>query len=390
MQDLASVFGQAPLKPNVRPAAYHLGQPMDWDTAVAKAGEMIAGSERPAFVGLHPLTIESLRTVVSLAEHTRGCLLPRPHFDSPLRLTQPVTQLGTLGHIMSCELILGIGLKQSELPVKLQQSAAVFEALPENLSLVLDLAKAVHDSRPKQDDQADSQPSHPLIRVLEKYQSVGVVLAPELDERVVSQWHRLAAAIQQKTRMAILELPHFEALNARGVQAVVAWRTACSIAAGGVDFLTAQPRPCGQWHTMLNQTSTTTAASTEASADAKPDAPTNSTTSTTTGRFDLIIDTSLYPVIQKPDAPNLPLIRIASAPEPKAQYSFVVPDMAAGMAGRVMRYDGLILRLAGNHPHPLPDLTAALLNDWLNAVSRVNAANTGNAAQSAADAKEQS
>lgn len=349
------MFGDAPLKANVRPAAYRLGEPMDWDTAAVEAGNLIAKSTRTAWVGLHPLTLESLRTVVTLAQQTAGCLLPRPHFDSPLRLTRPVTQLGTLGHLMSCDLILGIGVKRNQLPVKLQLAASAFEALPDTLQSIVELATAVHEDLLAGDDSSHTNtlPPHPFSKLLSRYKTVGVVLAPECDERVISQWHQLAAALQQKCRTAILELPHSETLNARGVQAVIAWRTACSIATGGVDFHTGKPRPCSQWSAMLSPPDSQHAADLIA---------------------DLIIDTSLYPLQHKseqtPDAPRLAdVIRIASSPSPHAKYSFVVPDISPGMAGRVMRHDGLILRLAHQSQHALPDLTAALLANWLGIVS---------------------
>lgn len=333
-QDLALVFGEATLRPQLRPTAYHLGQPMDWHVAVTQAGHRIAQSSRPAFVGLHPLTIESLRSIVTLAQQTRGSLLPRPVFDSPLRLTQPVAQLGTLGHLMSCDLILGIGVKRNELPVKLQQSKHVFEALPESLQVVLDLATAVHDRF------GSEELSHPFARLLTKHQSIGVVLCADCDERVAAQWHRLAGVLQNQTRMAILAMPHFEALNARGVEAVIAWRTACSVAAGGVDFGSGIPKSCPAWRAMIQPSS----------------------------EIDLIIDTSLYPLAHQSDAQLPDVIRIASSPLPHALYSFVVPDMSAGMAGHVMRFDGVILKLASDATRAFPDLTTALLNELLQTV----------------------
>jgi hypothetical protein len=334
-QDLSCILGGVPLQAQVRPRAYAMGKPIAWEEAVTLAGTLLQTSRRPAMLGLHTLTIESLRIIVAIARKHRGCLLPRPDLASPLRLTQPITLSATLGHLMQCPLLLGIGVKASELPHRLPAPDQRFERLPDSLELVIELRQALK--------AGDEQ--HPFIRLLTQQPRTAVVLASWCEERVVSQWHRLAAEIQTRTRMAVVSLPDPEALNAKGVEAVIAWQTACSIATGGVSFFSGNPTPCSPWDAMLTQQ-----------------------------QPDVIVDTSrTLTDIQSRGLKESRVIRIGSEMDAQAAVSFVVPDLAIGTRGRVMRFDGQILWLCHDPAQGQPDLTALLLQEIFDASSRSDA-----------------
>jgi len=331
-QDLACILGGVPLQAQVRPRAFVMGSPVAWEDAVTQAGDLLRQSTRPAMLGLHTLTIESLRVIVTLAREHQGCLLPRPFLDSPLRLTQPITLTATLGHLLHCPLLLGIGVKASQLPYHLPAKDQRFERLPDSLEMVLELRQALKAGHE----------DHPFIRLLSQQPRTGVLLGWWCEERVASQWHRLAADLQHRTRMAVVSLPDPEALNFKGVEAVIAWQTACSIATGGVSFFSGKPVSCSPWDVMLTQ-----------------------------HRPGVVVDTSRTTTdFRGLGLEETRVIRIASSMDPTAAVSFVVPDLAIGTRGRVMRFDGQVLWLCADPSQGQPDLTTLLLQEIYDASRR--------------------
>jgi hypothetical protein len=232
---------------------------------------------------------------------------------------------------MACDLILGAGVKRTALPARLQQSIHAFEALPGSMEHVLLWRETLRRDPPDE--------TSPITRLIKTHRSVGVVLPHDADDRVISQWHRLAGDVQHRVRLAVMVLPHPEALNARGVQAVIAWRTGCSVATGSVDFAQDgdDPQPGQSW---------------------QPN---------TAAAYDLLVDTSLQGLDKPPD--DVSLIRISSEASPDALYSFVAPDLSPGLAAQVMRFDGQLLHLTPEDQPAQPDLTALLLSELAHRLS---------------------
>jgi len=205
--------------------------PGNWSRERAEeTAAKIDASRSPAFVGLGDLSIESARWVIALAEKVRGKLLPSP-LPSDLSLGFPVTQTASLAYVFASDLIIWVGCTGGDGPIaqaiaeRQLRAAFVEPTLDAVQNLRADFANgagAPHDAK-----------------------RVGVVLGPSCDARVASQWHKLAAQVQQRFRVAVIRLPNIATFrNTRGVLEAITWQTGLSCASGGVDFADGVPRPC--------------------------------------------------------------------------------------------------------------------------------------------------
>ena len=82
-----------------------------------------------------------------------------------------------------------------------------------------------------------------------------------------------------------------------------------------------------------------------------------------TGELDLVIDTGL-PYLHAPDARRITIGQF----EPEADLSLVTCGLAAGLAARVMRFDGVVLWLCDERAQAPADPAARLLAQLTGAV----------------------
>lgn len=205
------------------------GKPAAVEEALAQAAWLVAHSAAPAIVGLHRMSIEALREAVALAEHIRGRLLLRPGDAQPIASRLPVVQTATLGHVFASDLIVWVGRDMYSEDHPVAQAVAGRRLLASFVDASVDTVLALRE-------RFEVDPEHKRI---------AAVLPPGCDVRVVSQWHKLAAQVQDRVRLCVFSMPAMDAANARGAHEVVTWQTGVSpAAAGGVDFADGAPRAC--------------------------------------------------------------------------------------------------------------------------------------------------
>jgi hypothetical protein len=294
------------------------GRSASVERGLARAGELMSVSAAPAITGLHRLSIEACRPAVALAEELRGRLLAPRAATDPLN----VTMTATLGHARKAQRVLWVGVTPQDVPAQLlhllrgARHDSVADSLEAVQALRRDPAPLAHDKR------------------------VAVLLGKGVDERVASQWHRLAAQVQRQVRVAVLSLPWpGEPDNARGADEVVTWQTGLSLSAGGVDFSDGSPRPCLALDTLLSLRA-----------------------------IDLLItaDRSTFS----------PRITLGEA-DPGAAVSFITPGLVMGMACQVARFDGVILRLCDDPDGAPRDPAVELLHQFGNRGNRGDRGNRG-------------
>ena len=297
-------------------AGYVQGSAVELADAVGQAARLLGAAAAPAIIGLEYLTIEAARQAVLLAQTTRSQLFPhRP--IGPVRARQAVTCTMTLDQARRCDVWIRVGaaddkLNQAEQYIgdgmnEAHPNKALVKAEPATLDVVLQHRAAAADDA----GQWLRSALKPDAR------SVVVTLAHDGDARVVSQWHKLAADVQQHVRMAVIELAGPDAANARGADEVVTWMTGRSLA----------------------DLSSRSSQSTDVAVTIGPAAM---------------------------DAPQR--ISIAGELDSGAPVSFVTPGLASGLAARVMRFDGAMLWLCSDPGNAPPDPAVQLLADLRQAI----------------------
>ncbi len=315
--------------PNIRSSgsaqvnAYLDAGEADFSDAIQHAMRILCAASAPAIIGLEYLTVEAVHQAVLLAQAIRGRLLPHRPID-PVRLHQAVAWSSTLDQARQCDVWIRVGTEDKKFDHVEQHISDGIIQVHAKRSLV----KTEHPSLEvvlKHRAVATKDPGQWVRSVLKRHaRSAVVTMAHGCDARVVSQWHKLAVDVQEHVRMAVMELPSPDAANCRGAEEVVAWMTGRSLAAGGVDF--SDP----QLHTYK------------------------------------AIDVAVSVEKAQADVPQR--ISIGAEVDSQAQVGFVTPGLAAGLAARVMRFDGAMFWLCTDTVTAAPDPTVKLLADLRQAI----------------------
>lgn len=267
----------------------------------------LRAAKAPAIAGLGAMSIEGVMQAVKLMREVRGRVLPWP-LAGNTRGPMSVAQTATLGHLFASDLIIWVGCTGADGPIANAITERQFRAAlaPPTLDAVLTLREALTHN--------------PHSEPIGQWKRVAVVLGPNIDERIVSQWHKLAAQVQAFVRVCVIQLPDLmQHRNIRGAREIITMLTGLSCDSGGIDFTNAStPRPCPDVMTLLSL-----------------------------GAIDLLIDTAPDPIEASP---------------PPARHTRINPSalMAVPSAARVMRFDGTMLRLADDPDTAPPDPAAAL------------------------------
>lgn len=291
------------------------------DAVIDRAARLISLSKSPAIVGIASLSIESTRAAVRLAEAMRGRLLPWPApTDAGLQFPS-VTQTASLGEALSCDLVIWVGGNGADNLIAEMLASHQLKAafVPATLDAVLSLRSAV-----AKDPVADPFGRHRRI-------TVAISADAQKDPRVLAQWHKLAAAVQQQCRVSVIEVPDLSLhLNTRGATEAVTWLTGVSPRRGGVDFSDGCPRQCPHLDTLA-----------------------------ALGAIDLVIDMSPAPLPSS--LRRVTVIRVGEPPANGNPGDMTIPlrSLAPGSASQVMRFDGQVLRLQDEPTTAAPDPVAA-------------------------------
>ncbi|MBI1337879.1 MAG: hypothetical protein GC164_13085 [Phycisphaera sp.] len=217
------------------------GKSVELERAVEKLKDLLKHSRAPAMVGLHMLSIEALRETVRWAESVSGRLQPWPVIASPLAQRRPVTMTATLGEVFASDLVIWVGREGYE------EDHPVARAIAEKQLLAAFVgcdAQTVLGCRATFENDPTAEP-------VGRHRRVAVVLPPGCEETVASQWHALAARLQQFVRVCVFQIPGINAMNARGVAEVLTWQTGV-YPATGIDFSGGAPRACSDAQTLLD------------------------------------------------------------------------------------------------------------------------------------------
>ena len=311
-RDLALVLPAVRRVDRVTMEASIAGRRAERAAAVAEAAGHLSRSVAPAFVGLGHLSIEAVREVVALAEMLGARLLPDRPVD-PTASRRGVVRSATLGHVFGADRLLwvGDGADQGPVAAAIAGRNIVAEQLAGDLPTVLARRRAWGDAPGELPD------------VLRGAARPVALLAAACDERVVAQWHHLAADVQRRTRLSVLVLPHpLAPPDHAGAASVVTWQTGLAFGPTGVDFGDGAPRPC------------------PAGAAA--------------GSVDVVLDASggTWPAPCR--------IAVGRRVDDRADVAFVGPGLGIGLAARVMRFDGVVLWLCDDPDTAPADPTVAL------------------------------
>lgn len=278
------------------------------ESAVARTADLLVSCAAPAIVGIASLSIEATRAAARLAEAARGRLLPWPlPADAGLPYAS-VTQTASLGDALACDLVVWVGGHGTENAVAELLASHQLKAafVPATLDAVLALREAVA--------------KNPATDPFGQHRRITVAISPvaQGDTRVIAQWHKLAASVQQHCRVSVVELPDLSRqFNARGAFEAVTWLTGVSPRRGGIDFSDGAPRQCPHLDTLLEL-----------------------------GAIDLILDAAASPL---PSAANpITTVRIGGLRDAGIVPSLTIPLrlLAPGRSCQVMRFDGQVLRMS--------------------------------------------
>ena len=288
---------------------------------LAAAAEYLVNAACPLITGTEALTMEGVQVAVELAERLRARLA----LSGPTRPRHPRQCNCTLGEALNRPLAVTLAVDDDHPVLKRLADRGVERIkLSADLPAIRDLGQALRDRR---DD-------HPLAGRLRKAGRASVVTGPDLDPRLLECVHDLCVHAAQAVRLHVLA-PGRPAtnLNQRGAREVITWQTGLDPAHHGIDFADGGPRP-------------------------GPDAPT-------------LIERNLADVIldgagRISSADNTTIIRLG--PERgKADLWLPSAGLAPGVAGRVSRFDGVVLWLTDDPttappPDDLTHLTRLLEN----------------------------
>ena len=296
----------------VLPEQWLNGTPRDDAPAlptVTEAASRLGAAKAPAIVGLAGLTIEATREAVFLLERLRGRILPSP--AARLAGSEHIAQTASLGHVFASDLIVWVGCHGDTNAITRRVAERQLRAafVRDELAPIFALREAARDPR-----QA----------LFDGHGKVAAVLGPDTDARVASQWHKFAADVQTRVRVAVIRLPDLAThANTRGASEATTWLTGLACGPNGIDFADGAPRPCA--------------------ADAIT-------------ACDLILDATLDG-LPASELPGAGVIRIGSRMRPP-------------LAARVMRFDGITLWLADAPEKATADPLAAWLRDVASSIRR--------------------
>lgn len=216
-----------------RSAAAKASQVRKW-IDVQEVATALSRARGPAIAGIETLSIEAQRLTIELAEQFRAKLFLGIEHVAAVNVRRKTMQTASLGHVFDCELILWVGTNgdAGDLERRIAREQLRGSFVGSDLATVQKLRRIYRDN--------------PNAEPLGQYARVAVVIAPDCDERVVSQWHRFAADIQPHTRLCVIQLPGESAMNRRGAIETACWQTGLSLEAGGIDFADGAPRRCPQ------------------------------------------------------------------------------------------------------------------------------------------------
>ncbi len=302
-RDLALVLPALRWLEDANVTAMVRGDKAGTDDAIAEAAKLLASASAPAITGLGWLTIEAVREAVALIETLRGRIIAEA---DPVAARIAVTQTATLGHLYACDLIVWVGQNA--------RSGAIADAITSRVPHSINIEASVEQVLSWRNAIRSGELPFNARRV-------GVVSAAKADPRVVAQWHKLAADVQKRIRVAVVTLPDAGTPpNARGAHEVVCWQTGLSLHNAGVSFADGSPRPCSS-----------------------------------SGNIDVLIDATGNPSVAGQG------IHLGRTHDPRAAVSFATPGLALGLAAQVARFDGVILWLCEDPVTAPPDPTVQLL-----------------------------
>jgi len=286
-------------------------RPADVAEAAELTAQWLRGAQRPAIVGLGMLTMEAVRDALRLARAVGGRACDQ--WRNPLVSRQPVWQRASLAAASNAKLMVGVGVSRHHSPAAERLGGEFAIGVDASLETVLALRDAAEQAGHGND----------VLSAILAAPSVVVVLASQTDPRVIAQWHQLAASLQQRVRMAVVTLPVLSSGNWFGADSAMTWQTGISLAWGGVDF-----------------------GSRETSAALFRD------------DADVLIDFRHAP---KPSSAERHIV-VGPTDLESADVHVQTDGLALGLAGHVMRFDGVMLRL--NDPDQQPDLPDRS-HEWL-------------------------
>lgn len=287
------------------------------DAAINDIATRLRAAVAPAIAGLDGLSLDAIDAAVRLAMKHEALLLPHPAV-APEPARQRVSQHGSLEAACDAELIVWVGCNGETSDVTrtiaTRQLRAAF--VQPDVATVLKL-RAIYTADPKADP-------------IGTFKRVAVVLAHDVEQRVVSQWHRLAADLQTTVRVSVLQLPDPAFAHRRAVEEVTTWLTGASPAArGGVMFVDGKASPCSPLDALLR-----------------------------TGAIDFVLWLGAAGTMP----PALPsFAAITTGPTKGAAVAVELPALSETQRGAVMRFDGVATPLRGDNP----DEMAAVLQQLL-------------------------
>ena len=281
------------------------------EAAIEAAAQRLRAAEAPALAGLHGLTIEGLRAAHALAERLGASLFLEP--PEPDALFRGVTASGTLAELAACDLLLRVGVEAGH---------PVARWLAERVERVSDLA-ATSEAVIAFRDEPDA--------TLADARRVGVLLAPDCDPSVASQWHRWAGRMQRSRRVFVLTPPAAGgAADERGALETLTWLAGAAPDQGGLRATPAGFARTGPW----------------------PSAP-------EARASDVVLDAAPAPLPLPND--KTARIRLGAARAADAAVTLPAPGLAPGLGARIMRFDGPVLWLCEDPDRAPADPAAATL-----------------------------
>lgn len=309
-QDLSLVL---PSRREVEPGdavvtAYVGGKACGLDEAVARCDEMLQGAKHPAITGLNMITMEAARAAMSLAMRCDARVLP-----DATELALDVAQQATLAHVYASDYVIKPGPDRwaADHPVASAIARRVLHSMfvRPGLDGVLALREAIRAKGAAAITEAIPQ----TVR------RVAVLLPPDTEAQVISQWHKLAADVQSELRVCVMTLPGATYGNGRGALEVVTWRSGF---AGAVQFADGVASRCR------------------------------------TGDVGVDVAVELG-ALHAGDAARRIVFGVER--DDSAEVSFVMPGLAMGLAAHVCRFDGQMLRLCNDMTVSPPDPVVAVL-----------------------------
>jgi hypothetical protein len=292
----------------------------DRGTLIEWAGRLEA-ADCPALAGIEALSLEGVAASVELCQALGGrlCLGRGSKRDAPEGYPATVSATSTLGNICGSGMIVWVGCDGASSPIGrfISRDQLLGSFVEPTLEAVLRLRRAVAE-----DFQATPFAQHPRV---------GVVLGPDVDPQVASQWHRLAWALQDRQRVGVFQMPQPWAANRRGAREALLWRCGLDPAAGSVDFSFDPPRIGPSWPELVDR-----------------------------GGIDALIDVGAH-LNQRPEGCGF-WLAIRPDPPQGCDAPFTADGLRWGIRARAMRCDGLSLRLCEpGEPNAIDDPVALTL-----------------------------